>query len=137
MVRAAGGILSVKTPFVRQQHAYDVQIEHRSGTELEIWITPGLVQLLAETLRAKCSSPEPVGKFTMMKVNAGPEASLTPGARIPSGDKRAIIQETAAYHLYMADIERVCRRLFPTVQFFQSDLQAGLDGGTLGVEVAA
>lgn len=131
----AGGILSVKTPFARRDHPYDIRIEHRRP--LEVWIAPKLVPLLAAAVRSKCSAPQQVGKYPMVKVDAASATLSGPDSVMSPTDRRAIIQETESYRRYMVHIEDMLRSLFPTVQFFRSDLQDDLDQAKSSVGAAA
>lgn len=125
MIRAAraASILQVKTPFSRRERAYDIQIEHRSGRQLDVWISPKLTSLLTENLKRKCSRPQQRGKYSMVKVDAGAAAVLMQETTIRGSDARMIVKETEAYRLFLSDIERVCRGLFPTIQFSLCDMR--------------
>ena len=126
MVRAAKatGILQVKTPFARRERAYDIQIEHRKGRQLEVWIEPRISSLLAEALRGKCSEPQRVGKVRMLKVDVGTAGLLARDPIVATSDLRMIVNETDSYRKFLIDVQRVCTGLFPTVQFSVADMEA-------------
>jgi hypothetical protein len=126
MIRAARAarILQVKTPFARRERAYDIQFEHRSGHQLDVWISPKMTGLLRERLRSRCSQPQQRGKYSMVRVDAGSVAALSPEVTIRGADVRPIVKETQAYRRYLFDIERICRDMFPTIQFSLSDMES-------------
>lgn len=126
MVRAARatGILQVKTPFARRERAYDIRIEHRKGRQLDVWIEPKVASLLAEALRSKCSEPQKVGKVRMLKVDVGTAGLLSHDPIIATSDLRMIVNETDSYRKFLADVQRVCSELFPTVEFSLADMEA-------------
>lgn len=126
MARAAkaAGVLQVKTPFARRERAYDIRIEHRRGRQLEVWIEPRISSLLAEALRGKCSEPQRVGKVRMLKVDVGTAGLLAHDPIIATSDLRMIVNETDSYRKFLADVQRVCSGLFPTVQFSLADMEA-------------
>jgi len=125
MVRAARatGILQVKTPFVRRDRAYDIQFEQRDRQQLDLWISPKLTPYLSENLKSKCSKPQQRGKYSMIKVDAGAAAILAPDIAVRGNDTRGIVKETDAYRRFLYDIERICREIFPTIQFSVCDME--------------
>ena len=123
----AGEVLSVKTPYCRAERVYDIRFENREDRKLDIWIKVQHVPHLREELRESCSPPKKIGKSRMVKVDAGEDGFLDRVPSLLSTDGNAVLLETEAYRNVMRDYERVCRRLFPTIDFIQTDLRLHLE----------
>jgi hypothetical protein len=129
MIRAAraAGILQVKTPFAQRERAYDIEFAHRRGRQLEVWMSPKLAPLVHGSLKSKCSRPQQRGKYSMMKVDAGPAAMLSQDVIVPGSDARMIVKDTEAYRRFLFDMKRICQDLFPTIHFSLCDMQGYFD----------
>jgi hypothetical protein len=120
----AAGVLSIASPFVQVERAYDVRFDYTSGRRFDIWITPQMTGHLAPDLGASLAAPVKRGKLKMHKVDVGDAALLEKAPLISPGDSRAILQETEAYRSLLGEVERVCRILFPAFQFSLADINA-------------
>jgi hypothetical protein len=120
----AAGVLSIASPFVQVERAYDVRFDYTSGRRFDIWITPQMKGYLAPDLGASLGAPVKRGKLKMHKVDVGDAALLEKAPLISPGDSRPILQETEAYRSLLGEVERVCRILFPAFQFSLADINA-------------
>lgn len=120
----AAGVLSVASPFVQVERAYDIRFDYRAGRHFDIWITPQMKEHLAPDLGARLAPPVKRGKLMMHKVDVGDAALLEKKSPIQPGDGRPIVQETGAYRYLLGEVERVCRALFPTFEFSLAELHA-------------
>ena len=123
-VAKSANVLTVRSPYTKTERAFDIRIDHRSGLELDIWLAFEHMSVLTKRLLGKCSLPQRVARRNMVKVNAGAEAMLDRVPRIDIGETRNFLFETLAYSATLADIEAVCRRIFPTVDFLMTDSRA-------------
>lgn len=120
----AAGVLSIASPFVQLERAYDVRFDYTSGRRFDIWITPQMKGHLAPDLGARLAAPVKRGKLKMHKVDIGDAALLEKKPPISPGDLRPILQETEAYRSLLGEVERVCRILFPAFQFSLAEINA-------------
>lgn len=120
----AAGVLSVASPFVRIERAYDIRVDYHSGRRLDVWITPPMRAHLAPNLKAALAPPARRGKLMMHKVEAGELLLMQRTPMISPAETRPIAQETEAYRYVLDEVARVCGALFPDFSFSVSEINA-------------
>lgn len=129
------GILSVGTPF-SPPRSYDIQFVVRERGWTDVLVRPELVPLLAQSVRSRCSEPVTVGNSAMVKLDSAVGTLPRQNPILVANDRRAILQETSAYRQFLIDVESVCRRLFPTIDFFVGDMQYAAAANRRSVAIA-
>lgn len=132
----AAGVLSVGSPFVRLERAYDIRMDYLSGPGLDVWITPQMKPFLAPGLNARLAPPERKGKLLMHKIASQNLPHMERRPMISPGEIRPIVLETEAYRHLLAEVERLCRVLFPDFTFLFSEINAYPNAGDTAAPLA-